>query len=101
MARYGDAVRYLRQPNAGQIAATNRGIAEATGDYITLVDADDTLPPDSVSARAAVLDSRPEVGLVYGDMRIIDADDRLQDPSYHRSYGVPAHAGRVLGQVGR
>jgi len=80
VARYGDAVRYLHQPNAGQIAATNRGIAEATGDYITLVDADDTLPPDSVSARAAILDGRPEVGLVYGDMRIIDADDHLQDP---------------------
>src|SRR3954452_2493807 len=79
VARYGDAVRYVHQPNAGQIAATNRGIVEATGDYITLVDADDTLPPNSVSARAEILDARPEVGLVYGDMRIIDADDHLQD----------------------
>jgi glycosyltransferase involved in cell wall biosynthesis len=99
VARYGDAVRYVHQPNAGQIAATNRGIAEATGDYITLVDADDTLPPDSVSARAEILDGRPEVGLVYGDMRIVDADDHLQDPSYHRSYDVPAHTGRVLGAL--
>src|SRR5436190_10415593 len=99
VARYGDAVGYVHQPNAGQIAATNRGIGEATGDYITLVDADDTLPPDCVSARAAILDARPEVGLVYGDMRIIDADDNLQDPSYHRSYDVPAHTGHVLGAL--
>ena len=99
VARYGDAVRYVHQPNAGQIAATNRGIAEATGDYIALVDADDTLPPDCVSARAAILDARPEVGLVYGDMRIIDADDELRDPSYHRSFDVPAHRGHVLGAL--
>jgi hypothetical protein len=97
--RYGDAVRYVYQPNAGQIAATNRGIGEATGDYITLVDADDTVPSDAVSARAAILDARPEVGLVYGDMDIIDADGALLDPSYHRSYDVPTHVGRVLGPL--
>jgi hypothetical protein len=99
VARYGDAVRYVHQPNAGQIAATNRGIGEATGDYITLVDADDTVPPDCVSARAAILDARPEVGLVYGDMDIIDADGALLDPSYHRAYDVPTHVGRVLGPL--
>jgi hypothetical protein len=99
VTRYGDAVRYMHQPNAGQIAATNRGIAEATGDYITLVDADDTLPPDRISTQAAVLDARREVGLVYGDMDVIDADDNVLDSSYHRSYDVPAHVGHVLGPL--
>jgi hypothetical protein len=99
VARYAHAVRYIHQANAGQIAATNRGIGEATGDYIILVDADDTVPPDCVSARAAILDARPEVGLVYGDMDIIDADGALVDPSYHRSYDVPTHVGRVLGPL--
>ena len=99
VARYGDAVRYIHQGNAGQIAATNRGISEATGDYITLVDADDTLPPDRVSTQAAVLDARREVGLVYGDMDIIDADDNVLEGSYHRSYDVPAHVGHVLGAL--
>ena len=99
VARYEHAVRYIHQPNAGQIAATNRGIGEATGDYITLVDADDTVAPDRVSARAAILDARPEVGFVYGAMDIIDAGGALVDSSYHRSYDVPTHAGRVLGPL--
>jgi hypothetical protein len=96
VARYGDAVRYIRQDNAGQIAATNRGIAEARGDYLILVDADDTIPADRVSAQAAILDARPEVGLVYGDMSIIDADDRLLSESYHRQESLTPHTGRVL-----
>ena len=99
VARYDEAVRYVHQPNAGQIAATNRGIAAATGDYITLVDADDTVPRNCVSARAAILDARPEVGLVYGDMEIIDAEGALVDPSYHRCYDVPTDVGRVLGPL--
>ncbi|HEU4976356.1 MAG TPA: glycosyltransferase [Baekduia sp.] len=99
VASYGDAVRYLRQDNAGQIAATNRGIAAATGGYLLLVDADDTIPPDRVSTQAAILDAREEVGLVYGDMTIIDADDRQLRASYHGTEPVTPHAGRVLGPL--
>jgi glycosyltransferase involved in cell wall biosynthesis len=99
VARFGDAVRYIHQENAGQIAATNRGIAEACGDYITLVDADDTVPPDRVSTQAAILDARPEVGLVYGDMTMVDVDDRLTSTSYHQSCGIPSPEGRVLGHL--
>jgi len=42
VAGYGDRVRYLRQPvQQGSGAAVNRGMAMATGEFLTFVDADD------------------------------------------------------------
>jgi glycosyltransferase involved in cell wall biosynthesis len=38
---YGDRLKILHQVNQGPGAARNRGIAEATGDYILLLDSDD------------------------------------------------------------
>ena len=44
-AQRDDRIRLLRQEPSGVSAARNRGIREATGEFITLLDADDTLSP--------------------------------------------------------
>lgn len=58
-------VRVFHQPNAGPAAARNRAIAEATGEYILPLDADDLLDPTYAAKAAAVLDKQPDVGIVY------------------------------------
>lgn len=60
-------VRVLRQDNAGPSAARNRGIEEATGDWIGFLDADDRWLPGKLAAQLAAADRHPEAVLVAGD----------------------------------
>lgn len=57
VADYADArVRLIRQPNAGPGAARNRGIAEAGGELLAFLDADDEWTPEFLSECVRTLD---------------------------------------------
>lgn len=62
-----DAYILLRQGNTGLGNARNNGISLAQGAYIIPFDADNRLRPAMIAQTIAVLDSRPDVDIVYGD----------------------------------
>ena len=66
----------VRQDHAGFSAAANRGVAEARGEYIGRLDADDVALPDRFAKQVAFMDAHPEVGVVGGSMIVIDENDR-------------------------
>ncbi|MDR8392916.1 glycosyltransferase [Aliifodinibius sp. S!AR15-10] len=47
----GVPIRYTHEENLGKSAAVNRALNEAKGQYITILDADDKLPKDSLQLR--------------------------------------------------
>ena len=62
-----DRVRLLRHSkNKGHIATYNEGLAEAKGDYVVLLSADDLLTPGSLLRATSLMEAHPSVGLVYG-----------------------------------
>jgi glycosyltransferase involved in cell wall biosynthesis len=57
--------RVISTVNQGLAMARNTGIDAARGEYILPLDADDRIGPEYLALAVAVLDSRPEVGIVY------------------------------------
>lgn len=60
-------VYYLFQENSGPSAARNNGISQAHGQYILPLDADDLIGPNYIGEAVKVLNSRPDVKVVYAE----------------------------------
>ena len=74
-------VRLVRQSNAGVCAARNRGIAESTGEYIALLDADDAWEPGFLAEIAAMIRKFPGCGLYCTAFSIISHDGTYPAPT--------------------
>lgn len=77
----------LHEENRGHIQTYNDGLAKVSGDYLTLVSADDVLTPDALTRAAALMEHHPRVGLVYGFARSF-TDRPPTDRSRTRSWSV-------------
>lgn len=62
-ARRDVRIRPLHIPHGGIVAALNTGLAEARGEYVARMDADDLCAPLRLERQAALLDARPDLGL--------------------------------------
>jgi glycosyltransferase involved in cell wall biosynthesis len=77
-----DRVRYVRQENAGVSAARNRGMEQARGEFIALLDSDDSWLPWKLEAQLEVFRRFPEAGMVWTDMVAVDDDGKQLRESY-------------------
>lgn len=83
VANYSDPrIRLVSQENCGVSAARNRGIAEARGEWIAFLDADDTWKPDYLQNVAGLIDKFPDAGAYATAYEIIMADGRIKYPEF-------------------
>ena len=71
--------RFLRQDNAGQATALNRGNAAARGELIGYLSDDDALKPGALARLAGALAANPRAAVAYPAYEVIDADGRVED----------------------
>ncbi|WP_374457456.1 glycosyltransferase family 2 protein [Nocardioides sp.] len=88
LERLPGGVAVHRQPNRGLPAARNAGIARTRGDYILPLDSDDRISPDYVELATAVLDERPEVGIVGGGIELFGIQESRRRPTYDGVAGM-------------
>ena len=96
MRAYEGRVQYIRKENGGHLSTFDRGIAEATGEYIALLDGDDEWLPHKLREQVALLEARPDLGLVHGDMRVVDEHGAVLAGSFFAERGIEHVEGDLL-----
>ncbi|WP_051361071.1 glycosyltransferase [Desulfuromonas sp. TF] len=78
-ARRDERIRLLRQPyNLGLVAALNRGLDEARGEYVARMDADDISLPQRLEKQLAFMDANPDVGICGTWMEAFSQESKIQ-----------------------
>ena len=72
-------IRWFQQDHGGPARSRNRGIREASGEFIALLDCDDIWLPGKLDAQLQIFSTRPEVGLVHTDYEVVDEQGRVED----------------------
>lgn len=72
LRKFGSSIRYVYQDNRGAGAARNRGIDEATGEWVAFLDSDDRWLPDKLTLQFRVLDAFPHYKAIHSEFSIFD-----------------------------
>ncbi|HET9440607.1 MAG TPA: glycosyltransferase family 2 protein [Longimicrobiales bacterium] len=86
VAKYGSALRYLKQANAGVAAARNTAFGIARGEFIALIDSDDRWRPWKIELQVAFMKRWPSAGMVWTDMAAINETGDLVAETYLRTF---------------
>ncbi|WP_395641346.1 glycosyltransferase family 2 protein [Rudaea sp.] len=77
-------VRYVYKQNGGPASARNIGFAQSRGEYVALLDSDDTWFPWKLALQVGCMERDRSLGMTWTDMVMVDADGKIIDPAYLR-----------------
>jgi glycosyltransferase involved in cell wall biosynthesis len=81
-------IRYIRhEHNQGHASTVTDGLRAARGQLIARIDSDDRYAPNFLNDVLPIFDQHAEVGLVYGDARIINDDGEVWQPTIDTVHG--------------
>ncbi|MGC1196706.1 MAG: glycosyltransferase [Geitlerinemataceae cyanobacterium] len=78
-------IQFFSYPNRGLATSRNRGLAKATGEYISFLDADDIWSVDKLESQISALEENPNAGVAYSWVDRIDEDDRIMCQGGHHT----------------
>lgn len=77
---YGDRVRWVSKPDAGQAAAIRSAWSESDAEIVAWLNSDDTYLPGAVSHAVDYLLEHPDVSMMYGNAWYTDRDGVRTEP---------------------
>ncbi len=97
--KYGGHLAYwTSESDRGQVDAINKGLRQATGEWLCWQNSDDIFFPGAFDDLARTVGKYPEAGLIIGNIMLIDENDKpLRDLRYVTpDYGAMLAEGMLL-----
>ncbi|MBD2024950.1 glycosyltransferase [Leptolyngbya sp. FACHB-711] len=95
-AEKDDRIKVVFREENGHISrCSNSALELATGEYIALLDHDDTLAPEALFEVAFLLNQHPEADMVYSDEDKIDEQGNRRDPYFKPDWSPDTFLGRM------
>jgi len=82
VARFGDKVRYVPQPNSERAVSRNHGLRLATGEFLAFLDSDDCWEKQALIEMVKSLRANPAAAFTAVGCSIIGADNRVLSVFY-------------------
>lgn len=87
--QYADRLAWwVSEKDHGQAEAINKGFARASGEYVAWVNSDDYYMPGAISAAVQTLQTHPEAGMVFGDVQVVDREERILNHLHYGNWGL-------------
>lgn len=86
-------LEWISEPDKGPADAVNKGLARVRGDWIGIFSSDDLYTPGAFQIVADTARDNPDSEFLYGDIRVIDEQDRYQGRSTLPKFSWEAYFG--------
>lgn len=88
-------VSWISEPDSGPVEAVNKGFSIATGEVCAIQSSDDYYLPGAIETVISVFRDNENIGLVYGDVKKIDASGNELFSERIRSYSLSRLLARI------
>ncbi|MRS02662.1 glycosyltransferase, partial [bacterium] len=98
--KYSKRIKWwVSEKDNGQAEAINKGFARASGEIIAWINSDDYYLPGAISGAIKALSEHPEVGMVFGNVRVVDETEKVLNQLAYGDWGLSdLMSFRIIGQ---
>ncbi len=93
-------LKWISEPDRGQVHAINKGISISTGDIIAYINSDDYILPGAFDAVVNFFNSNSAIDYLYGDSLLVDKNGQILHTckSIRYNWGIMAHGRSLINQ---
>ena len=91
LERFGNKIKIIQQENSERAVARNNGVKNSCGEYLAFLDSDDLWNSNKLEIQVKILDTNPDISLVYSTCERIDENSNKIRPAKRQLEGYSGY----------